>query len=108
MTKKFVLPLDEIEVNDGEMLLLRGGNNTSSLSGSGSGCGCNCNCNCNCGSSGKGCGCDCNCSCNPTPEPDMKYSTIEFREAYKNMPLMFIVILSLILIISKDSLKQLS
>ena len=39
--KKTVLPLDEIEVLDGEMLLIRGGI-SSIMSGAGSGCGCGC------------------------------------------------------------------
>lgn len=64
-TQRFILPLDEIEISDGEMLLIRGG--FSSMSGEGYGCGCGCECNngrgCDC-KGGNGCGCGC-----AKPEP---------------------------------------
>lgn len=65
MIKNFVMPLDTIEVLDGELEMVLGG--VSSMSdgaskGAGCDCGCKCSegvgCGCKCGS-GSGCGCGC-------------------------------------------------
>lgn len=64
MEKKIILPLDEIEVADGEMIMIRGGISSSAKSGESVGAGCGCGCDNNCGYvSGRGCGCDNGCGC---------------------------------------------
>lgn len=72
MKKEVRLPLDEIEVNEGQALLVLGGNTIANSSVTQSGCGCGCGCgagqDCGCGCY-LGAGCDCNagtgcgCSC---------------------------------------------
>lgn len=53
MTKKFVLPLDSIEVLDGELEMVFGGFVAMPYGATGGqGCGCGC-------SGGSGCGCEC-------------------------------------------------
>ena len=50
MVKKIILPLDVIEVQEGEALMVLGGLGSPSMGGNGCGCGCE---------SGVGCGCGC-------------------------------------------------
>lgn len=79
MKKDFLLPLDEIEVMEGELLMVHGGFSSSVNVGAGEGCGCGCTTGegCGCGkANGQGCGCNCTnglgcgCGCvNPTPPP---------------------------------------
>lgn len=76
MNKDFVLPLDEIEVLEGELLMVHGGNTSSIMGVSDYGCGCYAGRGCGC-DNGKGCGCDCStgvgcgcgCNCNTPPPP---------------------------------------
>jgi len=54
------LPLDEIKLEDGELIAIKGGKNKDALTSSGSGD----NCECSCGDSGNaGDGDNCNCTC---------------------------------------------
>lgn len=58
--KESLLPINQISLSDGEMLLVRGGKAGSYSSGSGCGCDCGSGSGCGCGcSSGAGCGCGC-------------------------------------------------
>ena len=51
--KESLLPINQIQLSDDELLLIRGGQENYRSSGDGCGCGCQCD-------SGRGCGCNCN------------------------------------------------
>jgi hypothetical protein len=64
--KEVRLPFDELKLNDGELLVVKGGSDSfDGKSGLGCDCGCKCEtgngCGCKC-AKGSGCGCGCGCS----------------------------------------------
>ena len=65
MKKNQILPLDSIEVLDGELEMVLGG----FAYGLNSGRGCNCGCASNSNPGGSGAGCNCDCSCSTTAAP---------------------------------------